>query len=95
MKFELIEFTAEDVPEWGPEQPEEEFLGDAGTDGDPVVAIGAAAARLTADARAAGERIGASLAEIAAVVRDSAPRTQGARPPGNFRAGRFSKGDAR
>jgi len=95
MKFELIEIPVEDAPERHAEQPEEEAAEDAAADGDPVAAITAAAARLTADVRAEGARISASLAELAALVPDPEPRWQGTRPPDNFRPGRFSKGDAR
>jgi hypothetical protein len=78
MKFELVEF-----PE--PESP------DAGD--DPVAAINAAAGRLVTEARAEGERIDASLAELAAVVSRRAPAGAAGtdlRPPGNFRADRFT-----
>ncbi|MFI0482191.1 hypothetical protein [Actinomadura sp. 9N215] len=106
MKFELVQFPAADVTEMAAEQAEDEDVQrarpDGDPDGDPVAAIEAAAARLTADARSEGERIGASLAELAAVVHGSAlrgqearPPGQGARPLGNFRSDRFSKGDAR
>ncbi|QKW35097.1 hypothetical protein HUT06_14530 [Actinomadura sp. NAK00032] len=95
MKFELIEFAAaDDVRERAADQLEEEAGRHPETDVDPVAAIGAAVAALTAGVRAEGLRIEASVAELAA-VREPAPRRPWARPPADFRPGRFSKGDAR
>ncbi|RKS74715.1 hypothetical protein BZB76_3232 [Actinomadura pelletieri DSM 43383] len=97
MKFELVQFPETDVPESTVEPPVDEAVRPGVPDGDPVAAVNAATAHLAAQARAEGERIGAALTELAGIV-DGAPpqgtRWQAARPPGNFRAGRFSKGDA-
>ncbi|RFS85493.1 hypothetical protein D0T12_10700 [Actinomadura spongiicola] len=97
MKFELVEFPEAGVPESTVEPPEDEAVRSGVPDGDPVAAAEAAASLLVAQARAEGERIGAALAEFADIVDGTPPqgtRWPEARPPGNFRAGRFSKGDA-
>lgn len=92
MKFEVVE-TPEDVPGPVPDEGPGEAPVPAGEDADPVAGVSAAAARLAAGARAERDRIDASLAGLAAVVRPrrNGPAAHAPPPPAGFRADRFTR----
>ena len=91
MKFEVLgepeEDPAESLAATSPsEEPEAEVTA------DPVAALHATTARLSAELDVQVERISASVEELAEIVRRTGPErapVTGA-PPRNFRAGRFS-----
>ncbi|WP_067456516.1 hypothetical protein [Actinomadura macra] len=92
MKFELVE-----PPETPAPEVEDRAPADApATAEDAVAGLAEATGRLRADVAAESERIDASLAELAQVIRDSrwpGPEHFAAGPPGNFRPDRFSPPD--
>ncbi|QXJ24197.1 hypothetical protein AGRA3207_005472 [Actinomadura graeca] len=88
MKFELVE---------PPEAPDHEVRDEApeavpATAEEAIAGLTEATVRFSADVAAESERIDASLAELAQVIRDSGHARHGftAVPPGNFRPDRFS-----
>lgn len=105
MKFEFVQLPDSEPAAKVAARRDDEAVRRDEAGGDPVAAVNAAAARLIADARSEGERITASLGELAslaepvspaepAAVPDPAPPHRRAKPPSDFRSDRFSKGGA-